>query len=167
MPSSSSGAAALTLEASAGSIATPKEFDLRPDRLTINPRVAPFRSAFGSRELSHMGRKPLKRSTRCSPRSFTTCHASRNRDRGLVASGTKRLVEGHTPGEEGVDWTPSQTRKRGRVAPMPVKIHSTDTRQARQKGTIKLCGMREARRPSYLVYVSRVTPSRSAISSIG
>lgn len=77
----------------------------------------------------------------------------RDKDRGLVASGTKTLEEGRAPREKQVDvsWTPSQTRKRGRVAPMPVKSHSTDTRQARQKGTIKLCGMREAPRPSYLV----------------
>jgi hypothetical protein len=60
-----------------------------------------------------------------------------------------------------------QTGGRGRFVPMPVKSHSTETRQARQKGTIRLCGMRDAPRPSYLVYVSRVTPSRSAISSIG
>ena len=44
-----------------------------------------------------MGRKPLKRSTRCSPHSFTTCHASRDSDRGLVASGTKRLCGGSHP----------------------------------------------------------------------
>lgn len=50
---------------------------------------------------------------------------------------------------------------------MPVSSHSTETRQARQKGTIKLCGKSEAPRPSYLMYVSRVTPSSSAISSTG
>jgi len=41
--------------------------------------------------------------------------------------------------------------QRDRVGPMPVSSHSTDTRQARQKGTIKLCGMSDAPRPSYLV----------------
>src|SRR5262249_1368523 len=50
---------------------------------------------------------------------------------------------------------------------MPVSSHSTETRQARQKGTIKLCGMSDAPRPSYLVYVSRVTPRSKAILSIG
>src|SRR5262249_9929467 len=50
---------------------------------------------------------------------------------------------------------------------MPVSSHSTETRQARQKGTIKLCGISEAPRPSYLVYVSRVTPRSKAILSIG
>ena len=50
---------------------------------------------------------------------------------------------------------------------MPVSSHSTETRQARQKGTIKLCGMSKAPRPSYLVYVSRVMPRSKAILSIG
>src|SRR5262245_5328208 len=40
---------------------------------------------------------------------------------------------------------------RDRVGPMPVSSHSTDTRQARQNGTIRLCGMSDAPRPSYLV----------------
>jgi hypothetical protein len=41
--------------------------------------------------------------------------------------------------------------QRDRVGPIPVRSHSTDTRQARQNGTIKLCGISEAPRPSYFV----------------
>jgi len=48
---------------------------------------------------------------------------------------------------EQLRWAP----QRDRIGPIPVRSHSSDTRQARQNGTIKLCGMSEAPLPSYLV----------------
>ena len=106
-----------------------------------------------SRELSHMGRKPVEEIDTMQP-ALVYNLPRRDKDRGLVLLAQRHsrrvapLREKHVRCEQ----HPSQTRKRGRVAPMPItKSHSTDTRgKPGKRAQFRLCGMREAPSPSVL-----------------